>query len=89
MNDDFDRVTTDPDLETELLDRLDEDLDTHTVAALAIERGCRPPGWAPGDPVPGIVTVYPDDGDDPVLAWHTDKLGGGEQETADDIRSGR
>ena len=70
-------------------DRLDEDLDTHTVAALAIERGCRPPGWAPGDPVPGIATVYPDDGDDPVLAWHTDKLGGGDQETLDDIQAGR
>jgi len=79
-------VTEDPEQAERLADRLDTDLDTHTLADYALSIGLKPPGWQEGQPLPGIVEVWPDDADDGVLVWASSPgLAEPPEETADDI----
>jgi hypothetical protein len=89
MTDEYFRVTDDPELESRLLDRLDHDLDTHSLAEYAVSIGLVPPGWSAGQVPPGIVTVWIDDADEGTLVWGSSPaLVEPDQETAADILDG-
>ncbi|GAA4908977.1 hypothetical protein LX16_2960 [Stackebrandtia albiflava] len=66
----YDRVTTDPVVEAELIARLRAGAPPEEVVAHAFGHGLRPRDWTEGDPMPGLDLVWPHDSEDEILMWH-------------------
>lgn len=81
------RVTEDPELENQLIERFSTDADSFALARHAYSLGLFPPGYEEGQEH-SIALVWPPGADpmsDPgMLVWDTSNLGGGSAEQFED-----